>query len=206
MKRIAIYCVFFTALLIPGYSRAQEKTQKEESKSIASRPEVAQLKVQIVFSEYEGERKIKSLPYSLLVVASSDPNIVNPSTSSKIRIGDRVPVATGTENGTVQFQYIDVGTSIDCRAVAVSDGRFRLTMNLDRSWVQSSTDLADVSAASSSKDATALERHFHQPTIRQFRTDSNVVLREGQTIETNFATDPLSGKVIKLDITMTIVK
>ena len=205
MKRIATYGLFLTALLIPGYCQCQEKAQKEETKATPSRPEVAQLKVQIVFSEYEGEKKMKSLPYSLLVVAAND-LAGNPTTSSKIRIGDRVPVATGMENGTVQFQYIDVGTNIDCRAIAVPDGRFRLAMSLERSWVQATTDLADVSATSSPKGATTAERQFHQPTIRQFRTDSTMILRDGQSIESNFATEPMTGKVIKLEITMTVVK
>ncbi len=204
MKRIATYGLVLTALLIPGYCQSQEKVQKEETKAAPSRPEVAQLKVQVVFSEYEGEKKMKSLPYTLLVVAAND--VASNTISSKIRIGDRVPVASGAENGTVQFQYIDVGTNIDCRAVALPDGRFRLAMNLERSWVQTTTDLADVSAASSSKGATTAERQFHQPTIRQFRTDSTMILRDGQSIETNFATEPMSGKVIKLEITMTVVK
>ena len=112
-------------------------------------------------------------------------------------MGDRVPVATGKDGGGLQFQYIDVGTNIDCRASALSDGRFRLSMNLERSWVQGGTTFTN------SKDTTAVE---NQPIIRQFRSDSSVILRDGQTIETNFSTDPLSGRVIKLEITMNVLK
>ncbi len=187
--------------LKPGIGVAQERA---EAKPIAAPAEVVQLKVQVVFAEYEGEKKIKSLPYILNVVTASEQN--DGRYTTKVRIGDRVPVATGDDKGTVQFQYIDVGTSIDCRATVLPGGRYRLSMNLDRSWVQSNTDLRDVSAAAAPDSGNPAERQFHQPTIRQFRTDTNVVLRDGQTIETNFATDPVSGKVVRLEVTATTVK
>jgi hypothetical protein len=194
MKRIAAYGLIAACLLLPAWpARAQDKAQKEEAKPAASRTDGPQLKVQIVFSEYEGDKKVKSLPYTLMVLVGGDTNW------SKMRIGDRVPVATGKEGGGIQFQYIDVGTNIDCRAFSASDGRFRLYMNLEKSWVQS-----DVPAATT-KD-NSVEVQFHQPTIRSFRTDTNVLLREGQAVETDFATDPVSGRVVRLEVTMNVMK
>lgn len=195
MKSFAICCLFVAGLLLPGLTvRGQDKPPKEDAKTAPSRVDGPQLKVQIVFSEYEGEKKVKSLPYTVLVVASNDYNW------SKVRMGDRVPVATGKEGGGIQFQYIDVGTNIDCRASTAPDGRFRLAMNLERSWVQS-----DVSTTTA-KDPTSVEVQFHQPTIRSFRADNSVLLQDGQTVETNFATDPVSGRVIRLNITLNVVK
>ncbi len=118
---------------------------------------------------------------------------------NKIRIGDRVPIATIKDGASVQFQYIDVGTNIDCRAFTASDGRFRISMNLERSWVQS-----DAPSATTAENSVGVQ--YRQPTIRSFRADTNVLLREGQTIETDFATDPVSGKVVKLEVTLSVVK
>jgi hypothetical protein len=197
MNRLVIRGVLLACLLLPGLSaKAQDKPSTEGPKAVTPRPDGTQLKVQIVFSEYEGERKTKSLPYTLLVLAGNDRDI----NWSKIRIGDRLPVATGKEGGSVQFQYLDVGTNIDCRAFAASEGRFRLSLNLERSWVQ-----ADV-PSTTAKEANSVEIQFHQPTLRAFRSETNATFRDGQTMETNFATDPVSGKVIKLEITMNVVK
>jgi hypothetical protein len=33
--------------------------------------------------------------------------------TQEIRTGSRIPIATGTENGSTQFQYIDVGVSVE---------------------------------------------------------------------------------------------
>jgi hypothetical protein len=190
MKRTAIYSLMVACLLLPAMSsRAQEKPPSDEVKAAPSRQDGPQLRVQIVFSEYDGDKKVKSLPYTLLVLVGGDTNW------SKMRIGDRVPVLVAKD----QFQYLDVGTNIDCRAFAATDGRFRLAMNLERSWVQSEVPLP------ATKDA-AVEVQFHEPTIRSFRTDTNVLLREGQTIEIDFATDPVSGKVIKLEVTLNVAK
>ncbi len=194
MRRIAICGFIAVCLLLPVFPVvAQDKSTNEETKIAAQRQDGPQLKVQIVFSEYEGDKKVKSLPYTLMVLVGGDTNW------SKMRIGDRVPVASGKEGGGVQFQYLDVGTNIDCRAFSASGGRFRFYMNLERSWVQS-----DVPAAAA-KD-NSVEVQFHLPTIRSFRADTNVLLREGQAVEIDFATDPVSGKVVKLEVSMNVVK
>jgi hypothetical protein len=175
---------------------AKEDAAKSESKSTL--PEGPPVRVKIVFSEYEGEKKVKSLPYTLLV---RQPH--GESSWSKIRMGSRVPVATGgSAPGSFNFQYIDVGTNIDCRASHAPDGRYRLSLMMERSWVEGEASFGD------GKTPTAEARvgEFREPIIRQFRSDSEVVIREGQTLETNFATDPVSGKVIRLEVTLEVPK
>jgi hypothetical protein len=215
MKRMVISSLIVFGLLFAGsYGKAQEKQEKaakqqqeklaaeasakeeaakQESKST---PEGPLLQVKIVFSEFEGDKKVKSLPYTLLVREQAS--------WSKIRMGSRVPVATGSgsSNMPVQWQYIDVGTNIDCRASQAPDGRYRLSLTMERSWAEGEVSSSD--GKSSSTEARAGE--FHQPVIRQFRSDSEVIMRGGQTLETNFATDPVSGKVIKIEVTLEVLK
>jgi hypothetical protein len=195
MKRFGIRGLIAAGLFLSCVTaRAQDTSPKEQIKVVAPRPDGPQLKVQIVFSEYEGEKKTKSLPYTLLVIVGGDTN------SSKLRMGDRVPIATSNGGKSVEFQYVDVGTSIDCRAFTAAEGRYRLTMNLDRSWVQSDVPIA------ATADGSSGVVQVHQPSIRQFRTDTSTILRDGQTVETNFATDPVSGKVIKVEISINVIK
>lgn len=193
MQGFVLVCLSLGALS----ASAQDAPTKEPSKISSPLPDGPQLKVQITFSEYEGEKKIKNLPYTVLVLVGSNFD------GSKLRMGDRVPIATGSGGngaGALQFQYVDVGTNIDCKASSLAEGRYRLSVNLERSWVQS--DLP----SSTPNSSGGVEVHFHQPTIRQFRTETSTILRDGQTVETNFATDPLSGKVIKVEIGMNVMK
>ncbi len=201
MKRFSIYGILVVSFLLSApFANAQDKAMaKEEPKAVNVHESGPQLKVQIVFTEYEGEKKTKTLPYTLVVLPGDDIRFAN---LSKLRIGDRVPVAaaSGNEGGATQFQYIDVGTNIDCRASGAGSGRFQLALNLERSWVQAETPDAE------SKKPASIVKQYNLPTIRQFRSESSLNLIDGQKIESTFATDPMTGKVIKLEITMNVVK
>lgn len=197
MKRILIPMVIGFCLLVAcTSSQAQEIPKKDEAKSESARSDGPQIKVQITFTEYDGDKKIKSLPYALLLQARTD------VPGTKIRMGSRVPVYTGGEHGAMQ--YIDVGTNIDCRAAATQDGRYRLSMSLERSWVEGDVSVPVQKPAAATNDPAVGQ--FAQPIIRQFRSENSVTMRDGQTIETNFATDPVSGKVIKLEVSINVAK
>lgn len=73
----------------------------------------------------------------------------------------------------------------------------------ERSWPETES-LSDAKPLPADSDARA--GAFHQPIIRQFRSDSTVTLREGQAMETNFATDPVSGKVIRLGVSLNLAR
>lgn len=196
MKRPFLCCLimlFLSIACLPAWP--QDASKKDEPKTSSARTEGPQLKVQIVFSEYDGDKKIKSLPYTLLVRAESG------EPWSKIRMGSRVPVYAG--GAPASFQYVDVGTSIDCRASVVDDGRYRLSMNLERSWIEGDVAMSPPKSASSGEPTPTA---FPQPIIRQFRSENTVTMRDGQSMETNFATDPVSGKVIRLEVTLNVLK
>lgn len=203
MKRIAIAAIaLFSLCLTDSAVRAQENPQKEQPKAAALREEGPLARVQIVFAEYEGDKKVKSLPYSLLVRVGVDGK---DGPWSKIRMGSRVPIVTSSisPNVPASIQYVDVGTNVDCFASRLADGRFFLSLTLERSWPETE-DASDSKTASSRSEGRP--NIATQPIIRQFRSDSSVILREGQALETNFATDPVTGKVIKIDVSLTLVK
>ena len=181
---------------------SQEKSAKDEPQAV--RPAAAespQLKIQVVFSEFDGDKKIKNLPYSFVVKAQTP----NEHEWTKIRMGSRVPVPTGGGSPNPNLQYVDVGTNIDCYAKQLSDGVYRITFNLERSWAEGNTA---VKTDNSNKDATSQKPDgtIYAPIIRQFRSENTVTIKDGQTLETNFATDPVTGKVIRLDVTVNSMK
>ncbi|HEX8879769.1 MAG TPA: hypothetical protein VF749_07060 [Candidatus Acidoferrum sp.] len=171
---------------------AQDKPKTSEQNSEDIRFSRASLRVQVVFTEYEGDKKLKSLPYSFLVTTHTR----DAWPEAKIRVGSRVPVYTGGEHGSVT--YMDVGTNIDCRAEAVAEGQYRVYLNLERSWVE-----GDVLVAVEKANPP---QAFHEPVVRQYKTELSPVLKDGQSVETSLATDPLSGKVVKLEVSISPVK
>jgi hypothetical protein len=172
-------------------AHAQEKPKPDERSSA-----VSPLKIQIVFTEFEGDKKVKSLPYSMVFTAGTH----REAEFAKLRIGSRVPVYVGKEG---QFQYVDIGTNLDSRAEHLEDGRYALRLSLERSWVQAEMHMPIDNPASTAENKVV---EFSQPVIGQYKTDVFLIARDGQTVETTVATDPLNGKQLKIEVTLTTPK
>jgi hypothetical protein len=153
------------------------------------------VKLQIVFTEYESDKKVSSQPYTFFVN-------VGEQMRTSVRMGVRVPVYTGGKETTAQFQYIDVGTNIDCRVFVAEGGQFRTELNMERSSAYSSSGPVEKGGDPKNEIQTASTH----PTLRNFRTNVNLTLRDGQTLQSNMATDPATGRVLKVDVTLTLVK
>jgi len=167
---------------------AQEKPKADDASTEAR--ETTPLKMSITFTEFESDKKVKSLPYTIIVVADGRPP------KSVLKMGSRVPVYTGKESG---MQYLDVGSNIDCQAYRTKDNRFDVKLDVDRSWVEGDVSVPIDRGTSSSGQ-------FPEPIVRQFRSALNLTLRDGQSVESTFATDPLSGKVFKVEVSLNVMK
>ncbi len=146
-------------------------------------PAVTPLRVQVVFTEFDGEKKVASLPYSFTV--NADERKARPG--SQVRNGARIPITSGKGD---QFTYMDIGTNIDCSASLQDDGRFKLQMVVERSSV--------------SPDSQA--SNSLSPVVRQFKAEMNPVLRDGQTVDSIVSTDPLNGHVYHVGVTLNVLK
>ena len=153
------------------------------------------VKMQVVFTEFDGEKKVGSQPYTFYVNAGEPGR-------TQVRMGVRVPIYTGGKETQAQFQYIDIGTNIDCKIVAAEGGHFRTEMNLERSSAYSVS--GPVEKRGDAKNE--IEAASAQPTLRSFRSSLTLMLRDGQTLQSNTATDPVTGRVLKVDVTLTVVK
>jgi hypothetical protein len=183
---------FIAAMMLAGSGLAQEKPKPvEEVKPVTP------VKVQVVFSEFEGEKKTSSLPYLLFVSADERTG----RRESSLRMGLRVPVVLGTKDGSPSTQYMDVGTDLDCIAQTTDDGRFKLGLSLRRSSIYSA------GPEKKSLDWNPGDAPLSgQPIVRQFSASLNLLVRDGQTVQNVVATDPVSGRVLKVDVTLNIVK
>jgi len=192
MKTVKVLLAMLTLAGLYAPLSAQEKSNAD------AKPSGTTLKVQVTIAEMEGEKKVVSLPYTYFLRAG-DGGSGSPWT--KLRTGSRLPVYTGKDSG---MQYLDVGTNIDSRALSANDGRFDVTLNLERSWVE-----GDVLVPMERASAQTGEAHagpFREPIIRQFKTELTLAMRDGQTTQSTLATDPLSGKVLSITVTINVAK
>ena len=193
--------IHVAALLVFGMlspiGQAQDKPKPEEKPK--SEVQTTPVKALIVFTEYDGEKKVKSLPYTLYINAPVSTELMPGWV--KLRIGNRVPVYTGKD----QFQYFDVGTNIDARAAHTPEGPFRLYLNLERSSVEGDV-LVPMQKPPEQLSPDPHAGSFRQPVVRQFKSELDLKIREGQVLESTMATDPMSGKVLKVEVSISVVK
>jgi len=196
-------CAALLLIAIPA-AKAQDKPAAETPAPEAIVP----AKLQIVLTEYDGTKKISSMPYSIPIVLK-----VSALTSS-LRLGVRVPInSTTSKTGENSLQYVDVGTNIDVsdidyrlNHVLATPGRFTIELRIDRSslYVPSRDKDGHIDGG---KDWTAGEPPpGNEPMIRQFRGDVMLLLRDGQEAEATVATDPLTGHILKVEATLNVLK
>ena len=175
---------------IPARGGAQETPKPETAKAESAterRGPTATLRVQLVISRFQGEKKLASLPYTFVVTAGGE--------RVRMRMGVDTPIpvpSTSSDTGKAMtsFQYKTVGTNIDCWAVDRGEGRYQLKVTVENSSAFPGGD-ASVGGA---------------PLFRRFETSLDPLLRDGQSVQTVASTDPVTGEVVKIDVTMNVVK
>ena len=192
MRKMGSVLAMMAALAMPAPRAAAQDKPKAEGRAKVITP----LKVQVVLAEYEGEKKVGSLPYVIHFTSREDR-----SRGGAIRMGVRIPVSVGSSEKGAQIQYADVGTNIDCGAQATEDNRFRVELSVERSSIYTA---GGSTAAIDWKPGD--QPLSSQPILRQFRAVSDMIMRDGQTIESTLGTDPLTGHVWKAEVTLSVLK
>ncbi len=177
-------------LVVPARGQAQDAPKPEGTKAESNaerRGPATTLRVQLVITRFQGEKKLASLPYTLVVTAGGS--------RARMRMGVDTPIpTTSTSSDTgkpmTSFQYRNVGTNIDCFAVDRGEGRYQLNIG-----VENSSALTGVGASVEGV-----------PLFRRFETSLDPVLRDGQTVQTVASTDPVTGEVVKIDVTLNVVR
>jgi hypothetical protein len=191
-KTIAALVLPFVAAGVVSVA-AQEPTKPGGSPSATTQ---VPLKVQLVVSRYSGEKKVSSVPYTLSVVA-------NDNDKTSLRMGVDVPVPatvfTGPKDAATtpvtSYTYRSVGTNIDCSARTADGGFFKLDLAVENT----SVFLTDKATGTATTLAGV-------PAFGSFRSTFNVLLKDGQTTQHTAATDPVSGEVLRVDVTLTVLK
>jgi len=196
MKKLVYMFLLGTFCLPARPVSGQEKPQEKsaEKPKAEERLKVAiPVKVQMVFTEHDGDKKISSMPYSFVATAGDKYGSWD---STSIRSGVRIPVEIDSKDQ--KTTYLDVGSNIDCRIVAEEDGRFTLHLVFDRSAIYPGGGPAE--------EKLEVSRPNGQPLIRSFRISENIILKDGQSSESVLSTDPLTGHVLRVSVTINVLK
>jgi len=183
-----------------GVTAQQQASVSQKANSLVP------LKVVIVMSRYQGEKRVSSLPYTLSVNAN-DGAPFGPTGEfipkyAQLRTGASVPVPSlgAPKDSPIQaqvgpVQYKSIGTSIDCAARSTDDGRFRLDVSVE-----------DTSVYSEGQSAQGAPKMSDVPSFRTFKTTNALILKDGQSEEFTAAADRITGEVTKVVVTLTVVK
>jgi hypothetical protein len=143
------------------------------------------LRLLLTLARYQGDKRISSAPYTLWVTA-------NQPGKTTLRMGVEVPLQSGPT-----LNYRNVGTEIDCSAEVRANGLYKLAVSVNDSSVTFlNRDVAKIRE-------TPEPAH---PSFRSFHSTFNILLSDGQSAQYVTATDPVSGEVTKIDLTLHVVK
>jgi hypothetical protein len=183
---------FLVALcVVAGNARAQDSVpqgpgaQPPVGRAISLKPAV---RVQLVITRYEGDKKLGSLPYTF-VAAPASPS--NSPVATRIRLGVDTPIpADGGDAAAVQYK--NVGTNIDSSQVTeLPDGRYQLTISAQNT---------------AAVPASTADTRGGRPVFRRFDVTFTAALRDGQTMQAISSADPVTGELIKVDVTINVLR
>lgn len=180
----------FLALVLLSTGAGAEETDDEKVER--PRKPAIPLKLQVVFSRHQGDKKVGSAPYTLSLNADGRP--------AKLRMGINVPLKYEGKEISGNVVYKTVGTNVQCSAETQEDDRFRVTCSLEQSSVYSANGERRVTG-SAGGDTSLLP-----PILKTFDSEAILLLRDGQTAQHTVATDPVSGEILRADVTLNVVK
>lgn len=163
----------------------------------AAQDAVMPVQVQVVISRYQGDKKISSTPYSV----SARPGQVR---GANLRLMTSVPIASPAmaasddpkEKPPTFFNYRDIGIQMEVGVQGPQeDGRYEVTTTISESSLAPESSRP---AGAAIVPAPAL--------VRSYASQNTQVLRNGQTSQYTAATDPVSGEVVRVDVTLTVPK
>ncbi|HXY26421.1 MAG TPA: hypothetical protein VEI73_17340 [Candidatus Acidoferrum sp.] len=189
MKKLTYFCLLGALSLSAQPLVAQDKGQEKPKTEERAKPEIP-IKVQLVFSEYDGDKKLSSMPYTFGVIANE-----RGLDGTSVRTGVRIPIEVNDKDS--KTIYMDVGSNIDCRIRIGDEGRYAVSLTFDRSALYPNK---------SPEGERLVTEPNGQPLVRQFRTNENLLLKDGQTTEAVVSTDPLNGHTLRVSVTINVQK
>jgi hypothetical protein len=182
----------------PDATKASDERASE--RAVLAGPTV---RIGLVIARYQGDKKVASLPYTLVVGAGGPRTRMRMGVDTPIPVASFAPSEPGASKLPTSYQYKTVGTNVDCavwerRRLSESgqpETLYRVSLGVENSSVFSGPDAR---AAGGGVEGV--------PLFRRFETAIEVGLHDGQTLQTIASTDPVTGEVVKIDVTLNLVR
>jgi hypothetical protein len=210
--RIALATIISLVVVIAG-TRPQAAALQTPAEAAPQKPGIP-VRIDVVLSRSQAEKKVSSLPFALYMVAPAivpgiDPRDNRRWSTQSVRMGVDVPVGTvartnggqntnGTSTNsttTTGPDYRNVGTSIDGRLSQTDDGAFSVDIRVQ-----------DTSIFTNDGSSGTQIRLADPMAFRTFTMNNVLTMRNGQTLPFAMATDKITGETLKVDVTVTVLK
>jgi type II/III secretion system protein len=185
--------VVFAAVMRLSAQQAQKPEPSAPPPQAAGAQAAIPLRVQLVIAKYKADKKVASLPYTISTAVGQ---------RARLRIGADAPYSQTrvtakppdgqTQSPPVSFSYRTIGTAIDCMPTATGDGRYRLELTISHDSISFSTGTASLPQEA--------------PVFPTFSVTNTLVLKDGETGQLTAAADPVTGEVMRVDVTLTLLK
>jgi hypothetical protein len=175
--------------------QAESQPRTEADSRSAPAREIVPLDIEVVVSRYQDDKRVSSAPYSLAVNANEG--------GASLRMGADVPVPTmmgprqasgASEAMPGPVTYRTIGTNIDSRATTIDNSRFQVSITVSDTSVYTNVGEGTVPSAGG------------MPVFRSFSSQNTVLLRDGQTRQFTAAVDRVNGEVVRIEVTLRVVK
>ena len=178
---VAVISIGMACGLCPARAQNESKTDTSKGQPAKIQP-VEPYRLDFSFNEVADGKNVNSRHYSMVLTAND---------TNEIKIGTRVPVATGTNSpslpATTQFQYLDIGTNIWAQLREHGD-ELMLAVRSDVSNLDTNGSAGTVGGA---------------PVIRQIKISGSTLLATGKPIVIGSMDDPNSKRQFQLEVTAT---
>jgi hypothetical protein len=173
-------------------------------------PASVPLRMQLVISRYQGDKRVSATPFTF-VVNATDPLLTPGQDWSRVRMGVEVPITSvppspdakqnAASGQAPTVQYRPFGTNIDCLAQPLDNGRFKVSITIEESTPYSDEDKSRFTSSTNENRAAGIT-----PVFRSIRLNNTLLLKDGQSEQMSSATDRFSGEVVKVDVTLSVIK
>ncbi len=188
MRKIIVVLILVLAAEI-GISAKPVQAQ-EAAKDTSSAPEknkpVQSYRLDFSFNEIVDGKSVNTRHYSMNLIAAGTPN--------EIKIGTRVPVASGSTpnmGSSFQYQYLDIGTTIWSQ----------LREHADELTLAVRAEVSNLDVPTGDHGGAMLP-----PVVRQIKIDGETLLIVGKPIVIGGVDDPNSKRQFQLEVVVTKIK
>jgi hypothetical protein len=142
------------------------------------------VKLLVVISSFEGDKKVSSMPYTLLATANGS--------EVTFQSGSNVPIPSSNGGGA---SYTNIGTTLRC-TVTTEAGSFKVSINF--------SDKTVLSNKTPPTSANSPVRNPDYPTLHDVNYISAVSIKDGETKQLISAPDKVTGEIMRIDVTLTL--